>query len=404
MAEECDALVIGGGPAGATTALLLARSGWSVAVLERKEYPRRKVCGEYLSGTNRPLFAELGVLDAFDTQAGPDIRRVALFAHRSVITANLPKPAGGWGRALARERLDTLLLDRAAAAGARVVQPAMAERIERHGGMWQCHTRSHGQWSAPIVVAAHGSWDAGRLPTQPRRRRNRSGDMFGFKAHFRNAELPADLMPLVAFPGGYGGMVEANDGIASLSLCIRRDQLANLRAEGNADAGRVVESHLRTTCVGVRKSLEPAERVGPWLAAGPIRPGLRLHWPRGVFAVGNAAGEAHPCVAEGISMAMQSAWILTRGLLEWRKAGGRSTALPRVAAQYAWAWRRAFLPRLVAASAVVSWVMSKRALTVSIPLVNRFPRLLTCGALASGKAQRVVRSNSSPVYSLSSAP
>jgi flavin-dependent dehydrogenase len=140
------------------------------------------------------------------------------------------------------------------------------------------------------------------------------------------------------------------------------------------------------------------------LAAGPIRPGLRLNWPRGVFAVGNAAGEAHPCVAEGISMAMQSAWLLTGRLIEWRKAGGRSAALPKVAAQYAWAWRRAFLPRLVAASAVVSWVMSKRALTVSIPLVNRFPDLLTWGALASGKAQRVVRTRSSPVISLSASP
>ncbi len=65
MSESFDALIIGGGPAGATTALLLARAGWSVALLERKCFPRRKVCGEYLSATNLHLFDELGLGEVF---------------------------------------------------------------------------------------------------------------------------------------------------------------------------------------------------------------------------------------------------------------------------------------------------------------------------------------------------
>ena len=60
-----DAIVIGGGPAGSTAALLLARAGWSVALVERMAFPRRKVCGEFLSATNLPLLAELGVAAAF---------------------------------------------------------------------------------------------------------------------------------------------------------------------------------------------------------------------------------------------------------------------------------------------------------------------------------------------------
>ncbi len=66
-----DAIVIGGGPAGATAALLLARAGWSVAVVEKDEFPRRKVCGEFISATSMPLLHELGLLDDFVQRAGP---------------------------------------------------------------------------------------------------------------------------------------------------------------------------------------------------------------------------------------------------------------------------------------------------------------------------------------------
>src|SRR5262249_8234072 len=84
---------------------------------------------------------------------------------------------------------------------------------------------------APIVVAAHGSWEAGTLPTQISRPAPAPADLLGFKAHFTGSDLPPGLMPLLAFPGGYGGMVHTDGGRVSLSLCIRRDCLARLRSD-----------------------------------------------------------------------------------------------------------------------------------------------------------------------------
>jgi flavin-dependent dehydrogenase len=383
-----DAIVIGSGPAGSSAALALARQGRAVAIVEKSAFPRRKVCGEFTSATNLALLDDFGVGDAWRAEAGPEVRRVGFFAGRRKVAARMPQPlAGGYGRALGRDLLDGLLLEAARDAGAEVFQPWQAIGFANDGV--RTVTISSGDTvrtlDAPVVIAAHGSWESGKLTSQLQKT-HRQSDLFGFKAYFRNARLSPDLMPLFIFPGGYGGMVWSDHGRMSVSCCMRRDVLAKIR-KSTETAGEAVFRHIVANCSGVEEAIGNAALDGGWLGAGPIRPGIRPCYVGGIFRVGNLAGESHPLIAEGISMAIQSGWLLASelsGVDMWNE-DGRET----VGRRYSVRWRKQFRLRIQAAAVFARLADVPHSAALAGSFVGAFPGVLTLGAWLSGKTKRV---------------
>jgi len=390
---DFDALVIGAGPAGSTAAILLARAGRSVAIVEKRAFPRRKVCGECIAASNLALLDALGLYGDIASLSGPELRRVALMSGDSTITADLPPldhPRYAWGSALGRETLDTLLLDRARAAGAVVLQPWTATRLNGTSGGYRCTVRPAASrdsvdLTAAVAIAAYGSWEPFGTP----RRDRRPSDLFAFKANFAGAKLAGGLLPVLSFPGGYGGMVVADGGIATLACCIRAGRLALLRqAQPDKPAGDVVGDMLLRECAGVGAALRCAQRQGAWLSCGPLAPGVRLRPDEDVFRVGNAAGEAHPIIGEGMSMAMQSAWLLCARLLEsdahrdWRDPQWQRA----VAARYVADWRGHFTRRLRLAAVFAHLAMHPRLVSFLLPVLKA-AKVLEHGAKWSGKVR-----------------
>ena len=393
-----DAIVIGAGPAGSTAAILLARAGWSVALVEKQAFPRRKVCGECVAAGNLPLLDALGLGPAFAAAAGPALRRFALMQGGRSVQAALPAAdfaRHAWGRALGRETLDTLLLAQARASGAAVLQPWAAQSLDGGPGAHACTVRAVGgsetlTLRAPVLIAAHGAWEPLPAQREARRQARRPGDLLAFKANFRGAALAPGLLPVLSFPGGYGGMVLAGDGLATLACCIRQDRLeACRRTAPNCSAGEAVLAYVLRECAGVAPALGGATREGAWLASGPLAPGIRLRADEGLFRIGNAAGEAHPIIGEGMSMAMQSAWLLCAQLLPPGRLGPGllDAAWQRgVAGRYAAAWRAHFAPRLRLAAAFAHLAMRPALGAPLLALLNRWPGLATAGARWAGKA------------------
>jgi menaquinone-9 beta-reductase len=405
MEEQYQALIIGGGPAGATAALMLARAGWSVAVIEKVGFPRRKVCGEFVSATALPLLQDLGVADSFLALAGPEVRQVGLFMNDSILVSDMPRadPCGaGWGRALGREHFDTILLQHARTAGAAVWQPWTAVDLEKAGGHYVCRITAKDKTDfrtlhAPVVIVAHGSWETGSLPTQAVRPLRRPSDLFAFKAHFLDAHLPPGLMPLIVFPGGYGGMVHTDGARVSLSCCIRRESLDRCRRVWpQTSAAEAVFEHIRSSCRGVREVLDTAKLDGAWLSVGPIRPLLRPRGAPGVFLIGNAAGEAHPIIAEGITMALHSARLLCELLIARQEEAWAGQALPAIARKYAARWRKNFSSRLYAGALFANLALTTQGSAAALAVLERFPAMLTTGARWSGKIKPVLPGGVNP--------
>ena len=369
-----DALVIGAGPAGSVAARLLAQAGWHVALAEKADFPRRKVCGEFISAATLPVLETCGVADEFLAAAGPPVLRVGIYAGDAALLAPEERV---WGRALGREHLDLLLRDAAMGAGARLFQPAEILSLRRRkSGGFTCVLGGR-EIAAHTVIAACGSWNAKgvfALPTEPA-----PSDLFAFKAHFSVSRLPPGLMALLAFPGGYGGLVHSDAGRTSLSCCIRRDVLAKVRAHYPGRAAEAVLAHIIATTRGAREALGDARLEGTFLSTGPIRPGLRALHKDGLYFTGNIAGEAHPIIAEGISMAIQASGLLAGLLIQGHGQ------------DYPFAWRRHFAPRIAAASLFAQFAMNDAARTAALGLLRAAPGLIGLGARLSGKSAPALR-------------
>lgn len=321
-----DVLVVGGGPAGSTTAGLLARMGWNVVVIDRARFPRPKPCGECVNPGGVAALERLGLLEPVRRLGPASLRgwRIRTFHSPAAVGSFAPRARAGL--AVAREKLDGTLLAEARRRGARVVEGVKAEGVRPGGRAGTPAVRIRGPGGDPRTVTARVVVGADGL---------RSVTARSLAAHRRRPRLRKLSLTVRVRGRGpdreRGQLVLGSDRVVGLAPVHARRDLWNatvvVRSEGSGRrvAGRpgdFVRSALAEA--PVCWSVGPDVVEGPW-ASGPFDWPVRRRSAPGVVLVGDAAGYYDPLTGQGIYRALRSAELaaatidrtLRRGRVSW---------------------------------------------------------------------------------------
>jgi geranylgeranyl reductase family protein len=341
-ADEADVIVVGAGPAGATTAFYLAQSGLDVLLLEKSRFPREKVCGDGL--TPRAVKALVGMGIKVGEQDGW-VRNKGLRVIGAGLRLEMPWPElssyPGYGLVRTRHDMDEALARRAEQAGARLLEGVTVTdpvRHERTGRITGVVARPEGgderRYAARVVVAADGNSSRLSVAMGLRKRDDRPLGV-AVRTYYKSPRHDDDYLEswLDLWDGdrllpGYGWIFGMGDGTSNVGLGL----LNTSAAFGHTDYHALLRKWLKG--MPAEWGFTEENRTAPIRGAAlPMGFNRTPHYHQGLLLVGDAGGMVNPFNGEGIAYAMESGEILARTITQ-ALARGRRAEAERVLAGY----------------------------------------------------------------------
>ena len=356
-----DVIIVGGGLAGLTSAIHLSTRKKRVLLIEKNEYPKHKVCGEYISNEVLPYLNSLGINPI--NEGAKQITKV----HISTTKSNLIKgelPLGGFG--MSRYFLDNLLVKKAHLNGVQILKDTV-DSIHFKKDSFTITTKSSGVFQSKITIGAFGKRSS--LDQKMKRKFiQKKSPYLAVKIHVKGV-FPENLVALHNFKGGYCGVSKVEDN--AINVCYITEYRSFKKHKNITDFQEQVvfkNKHLRKIFKETSPVFEKPLTISQvsFQTKNPVEDHIIM--------CGDTAGMIHPLCGNGMGMAISSAQLASIRILQF--LNGEIKTREGLEKQYLRDWNKEFKIRLKAGH-FIAWLFRNHTISqIAYSILKRIPSLL----------------------------
>ncbi|MDW3650733.1 MAG: FAD-dependent monooxygenase [Bacteroidia bacterium] len=359
--KEADVIVIGGGLGGWCSAIHLRKAGLKVMLIEKRQYPFHKFCGEYLSAEVEPYLSSLGL--SLEKSGANRIRKFKLSSHTGkYVTSKLS--IGGFG--IRRYTLDYQLAILGQKEGIKLIEGKEVRKIQFESGYHKLICKDKSSYRAELIIGAYGK-RTGLDKELKRDFLGSSSSYIGVKQYF-DYDYPAAEVSLHNFEGGYCGMARMEDG--SLNLCyLSKKEILNKYGGIDELESKVLSKNpfIKEVFHSSRKLLDkPIVISNIYFEEKNL---VENH----VLMCGDAAGMIFPLAGNGMAMSIHAAKILAEQIVLFKQGKLSRTELEN---SYQKEWNDKFASRLSWGRNFQPFMGSNRLSSFAVSSLKLLPPLL----------------------------
>ena len=355
-----DVAIIGGGLAGLTSALHLSKCNKRILLIEKNEYPKHKVCGEYISNEVLPYLNSLGIDPV--KEGAKEIDQLELSTVKSK-TIRGELPLGGFG--MSRYFLDELLAKKALENNV-VIHQDTVEKISFEDHHFLIYTKKNQMYTGRVVIGAFGK--RSNLDVQMNRKFiQRKSPYLAVKTHVKGV-FPDNLVALHNFKGGYCGVSKVETNAINVCYIVNFSSFKKYKNIEDFQKQVVLKNdHLRKIVTHTSPIFEKP------LTISQISFKTKKPVEDQILMCGDTAGMIHPLCGNGMGMAIRSAQIASLEILKFLNG---KISRHQLENNYLRNWNKEFKIRLRAGHLIAWLFRNQRISEMLLTVLKWIPSLL----------------------------